>query len=306
MRKLPNIGIIGKGAIGCLLAAEIEKQRGDVNIDILLRNHSAGQTLPQVQLLSEHSPLHLRATRRSLDSLKKSTYDVLFVPIKCYQIASFLSDHARHIATTTLVVFLHNGMGSVELAQSHLPQHRRLFATTTQGAWYNNKQHTVIQGGEGLITVGHCDGPTVDLHEQSQLLDLCNKMCWSDDQWQALHIKLCINAVINPLSVKYQCKNGDLLPVLPKYRALITEIVNCVSAPLGLKFEVTDIYAKIETVMRQTADNYSSMYQDISQGRATELDGIVGYLLNKAVQHGIEMPETEHLYRTVLALSTVR
>lgn len=52
-------------------------------------------------------------------------------------------------------------------------------------------------------------------------------------------------------------------------------------------------------VIDNTADNISSMLQDIRAMRHTECDYITGYLLKRARAHGIAVPENARLYDLV-------
>ena len=48
-----------------------------------------------------------------------------------------------------------------------------------------------------------------------------------------------------------------------------------------------ELLRRVMTVVELTADNYSSLYQDMEQGRETEIEAITGFLLGKAAAHGI-------------------
>jgi 2-dehydropantoate 2-reductase len=46
----------------------------------------------------------------------------------------------------------------------------------------------------------------------------------------------------------------------------------------------------VATIIAGTAENRSSMLQDVESGRRTEIDYITGHLLNVAKQHGLDAP----------------
>ncbi len=50
-------------------------------------------------------------------------------------------------------------------------------------------------------------------------------------------------------------------------------------------------------VIAGTADNRSSMLQDVERGRRTEIDYITGYLLQVAEQHGIDAPHNRACWK---------
>ena len=56
-------------------------------------------------------------------------------------------------------------------------------------------------------------------------------------------------------------------------------------------------------VIAATANNRSSMLQDVENGRRTEIDYITGFLLRVADQHGIDAPHNLALIRAIKARS---
>ena len=56
-----------------------------------------------------------------------------------------------------------------------------------------------------------------------------------------------------------------------------------------------EIFSMIEKVAQKTSANYSSMCEDRSKNRPTEVDYIQGYLVRKARQHRISVPTLETL-----------
>jgi 2-dehydropantoate 2-reductase len=79
-----------------------------------------------------------------------------------------------------------------------------------------------------------------------------------------------------------------------------------------IKEEVFDLYEfmnlpldnhalskQIDDVIRLTQDNYSSMHQDYQNGRETEVEGILGFLLARAKETGMKMNFIKTLYEQI-------
>lgn len=64
----------------------------------------------------------------------------------------------------------------------------------------------------------------------------------------------------------------------------------------GLHTSADDLRCYVEQVIESTAENISSMLQDVRALRHTEIDYITGYLLKRARAHGIAVPENARLY----------
>lgn len=67
----------------------------------------------------------------------------------------------------------------------------------------------------------------------------------------------------------------------------------------GLHTSAEDLRGYVEQVIESTAENISSMLQDVRALRHTEIDYITGYLLKRARAHGIAVPENARLYDLV-------
>ena len=75
-----------------------------------------------------------------------------------------------------------------------------------------------------------------------------------------------------------------------------------VSAAAGYAAVTKDLYEQVAEVIRVTKDNRSSMLQDVTAGRGTEIEYITGHLLRVAKSHGIAVAENAALYRRILHL----
>jgi 2-dehydropantoate 2-reductase len=124
--------------------------------------------------------------------------------------------------------------------------------------------------------------------------------------------KLVINAVINPLTACFNCKNGQVFETRDRqvlYRHLLQEagaiIREMLPQPDNLRestFSDSALSALVEAVAEKTANNTSSMLQDIQAGRRTEIDYINGYLVSQGKRLGIPTTHHEAVYNMVKTL----
>ncbi|MHA2938605.1 2-dehydropantoate 2-reductase [Vibrio sp. RC27] len=284
-----NIVIVGPGAIGSLWAFHLS-QAGH-SVSVWLR-----QPEPQfIVQLDDHPKLPLPHNNRN--DLENA--DLVLVTTKVWQVKSALSPIIPYLSSDTIILLMHNGMGVVDELQTELATFPFLIATTTHGA---KKEGTKINHtGIGSTQIGALNEKGKQCSFLEEVLQhTLPDVTWNSEINNALWLKLIINCVINPLTALEQCKNGALNDdrftlVIDK---LVRELVSVAQAE-GIDFEVETITAQIYQVISSTAENRSSMHQDIYYKRKTEIDFITGYLLKCADRHQISIPENRHLYQQI-------
>jgi 2-dehydropantoate 2-reductase len=126
---------------------------------------------------------------------------------------------------------------------------------------------------------------------------------------QAQLQKLAINAIINPLTVIFDCFNGELFhstAIRVLIQAIISELSTVIRAiitsrnenldPAVLaRFSPENLEKVVSDVGAKTAKNVSSMRQDVRAGRKTEIDYINGYIIAQGAHYGIECPQNSKL-----------
>lgn len=114
--------------------------------------------------------------------------------------------------------------------------------------------------------------------------------------------KLAINCVINPLTALLQVRNGELLQ--PQYQPQITQLLRefiLVAQASGQQFSLAQLQQLIAKVQQTTAQNFSSMQQDVANRRRTELNAITGFLLQQAAKFQLRIPAHQALYQQLCA-----
>lgn len=106
--------------------------------------------------------------------------------------------------------------------------------------------------------------------------------------------KLMVNVAINPLTALLQVPNGMLVTHAP-YRQAMEQLFHEVTSIFQIE-QRERIWKHIETVCQQTAANRSSMLCDIEAGRMTELDAILGYVIERANERCVPAPISTFLY----------
>jgi 2-dehydropantoate 2-reductase len=118
--------------------------------------------------------------------------------------------------------------------------------------------------------------------------------------------KLAVNAGINPVTALTRARNG-IVAHEAEARWLMEQAVSevmAVAEALGIKLPQADPVAATLEVARRTADNKSSMLQDLTRGAPTEIDAICGAVMEHGRRHQVDTPINElfwHLIRAAAA-----
>lgn len=301
---MPNTTyVLGAGALGLLYAAKLARtsrvallvkplQTNDLSLGVNYQTSaSAASKKIFIKLLSQPTP-NLSIQR-------------LIVATKANQAAKAVAQWQEYLAKDAQILLLQNGMGSqAEVAKLLLPS-QSLFAASVAQAAYLAAANQVVEAGQGTSQLGYWQGPNPDATQQwlSRLTTAGLNYEVTANIRQALWHKLAVNAVINPLTAIHQVANGALAG--RDYKPLVTQLIEEISllfTRLGISEPAGGLSNQIEQIVLATAQNFSSMHQDIAKGKTTEIDYITASLLKAAKAARIQMPEHEKLYQQIKEL----
>jgi len=292
--NFPKIAIVGKGAIGGLIGFKCHQLGYEYQHLIkILQQQSC--TVTDIHGVS-HS-----LTPETSAITKPDQFDLLILPVKAYQVLPALEQLQSVIQPKHIIVLLHNGMGTIEQVRERLPNNPLIAATTSYGA-FKSDANTLIETGLGQTHMGWLDNVDAALKQAIEpiLSALLPPSNWHLDINLALWKKLAINAVINPLTAIHNIKNGELAD--SKYKASISNICDEVAKvmnALGYSVTSAELVENVQQVITATADNYSSMHQDLKFNRQTEIAFINGYVISKAAELNIEVPHNQRLVEQI-------
>jgi len=233
--------------------------------------------------------------------------DTLLVCVKAHQIRSALSPIIHLIHSRTTIILLQNGMGFVEelLLKFPLIRPTQLYIGINSYGVFKKGPYHIIHQGEGRCWVG----PSYLYKEQDQLKvpkiikKLIGKGIFSGydsnisiRQWK----KVVVNAVINPLTAIFQCRNGSLInkDTSDLVNSLIEECC-MIAQHQNILIEPKEMLKNVIQVCKATTNNYSSMSQDVLFKRKTEIDYINGYFI-KASQNNMLNSVYNNIVTTII------
>jgi len=307
-----KVAIIGPGALGCLLAASLtikldQSSRKNPALDLWLLDHKA----ERAQYLHEHGlileegnlqkPCNIKATS---DPKEVGPADIIILCVKSPQMAAGLRQAAKLVQPDTLLVTLQNGIGHLKLLKDKQKLPSIVLGVTAQGANMVAPGH-VRHAGDGLTRIGFLK--SASFSKSLLLAKLCNLLNYGgietvivDNILDYLWSKLLINAGINALTAIHRCPNGKLLEsaaIQEKLTAAVREGA-AVAGALGIELTADPLAATLD-VCRKTAENISSMLQDVNNRRPTEIDSINGEIAAAGRKLGIPTPVNDELIQKV-------
>jgi len=288
-----KIVIIGPGAMGCLFAGYfLKKKQGE--IWILDKDPKRAKRLRAsgIKIEEKNSTFSVTANITSQKQDIKNC-DLAVVCVKSFDTEAAVKNIEPILTKDSQVLTLQNGLGNVEIISEIVGRERVLAGVTSQAATLLSEGY-IRHAGQGETVIGRLDGklavnmrPIRELFNRSgftaRLSRDVNGVIWS---------KLIINAGINAVSALTGLRNGELIE-LAGTREVVSLVVReavRLAKRKRIKLLYDDPIQKVESVCRATAENVSSMLQDVLKKKKTEVDFINGAIVRQAKSLNIPTP----------------
>lgn len=306
-----KITIVGPGAMGCLLAGFLSKGSGE--IWLLDKNAERAQKIKEQGIKAEGVSGNWQAkVNVSVSAQEIGPQDLIIIAVKSYDTKGALKDIKPMLGESTLVLSLQNGLGNTEIISEVAGQEKTLGGTTNHGATLL-AAGSIRHAGRGETVLGRMDGKiTAELRSIRELFNQAGlKTALTKDIKALLWSKLIINVGINALTAITRLNNGRLIE-FDGTRKILEEAVNeaiKVAKKKRIRLIYDDPLSKVEAVCEATANNVSSMLQDVLKQRRTEIDFINGAVVRQAQGLNIPTPVNAaltHLVKTIEASYSLR
>ena len=291
-----RVVVFGAGAVGSLLGAGLAGAGHDVT---LVARGAQLEALRSQGLVVEGSP-PLRV--RTVERIPHGTgADLVLLTVKSYDVESAGRAIAAGFPQPLPLFALQNGLG-IEAA---LLAGLRAGGWPDPSAWVVRGVHTVPARlvrpgvvratGNGELVLGQNPAiPDITERLREALTGAGYVVHVSDAIDREVWRKALVNAAINPVTADHGIANGRIVedPWRGQAMALLAEALE-VAAAEGFRFDPREAERAVFGVARATAQNRSSMLEDLDHGRPTEVDAISGAILRAGRAHGLPMLATE-------------
>ncbi|WP_323640376.1 2-dehydropantoate 2-reductase [Bacillus pumilus] len=289
-----NIGIIGGGAIGLLCASYLTQHH---DVTVFTRRNEQAEEIRAFGIERTVKGDTCQATVHAQAGIT-GEFDLLIVTVKYHH----LQDVLRELSTLPphRILFLQNGMAHLLDLENWKTGHSLYIGVVEHGAM-KMSDHEVNHTGIGVIKWG-----AFQHEEAADIKNALNEtsphfqMIYTDEWIKVLEEKLLVNVCVNTLTALLHVRNGELI-ANPSYEHMMKCAFEEAVSILSLS-EKEQLWPYVVSICEKTAENQSSMLQDILKGRQTERKAILGYLLKKAQAHGVAAPHLTFFDRSLEVL----
>lgn len=286
--------ILGVGAIGMRWARKLVLANEPVELvfrnEAKLSEYLAAGAGVQFTDREQSEYIKFQATHLEAEQLE---IDNLILCTKSYSLIEAYTAVTGKLKPGANLVLLCNGYGPQQVIAENTEAFNVWGASTTSAA-NAAAPFKLYLAGDGTTLIGALNNrakqapcPLLNLPRHSET-DEIDKMLWR---------KLAINACINPLTALHKVRNGELVDNanlqahMHRLAIEIEELASALSRPL----HNMPLIEAANIVCKKTAQNRSSMLQDVENGRRTEIEEITGTLVRLAEEVQVDLTENSRI-----------
>ncbi|MED1411541.1 MULTISPECIES: 2-dehydropantoate 2-reductase [Bacillus] len=287
-----KIGIVGPGAIGLLYAFYLQKSNQDVTLFTRTAKQAEELNLTGVTCIRNGERETVFPSILPIECMLNKKLDYTFIAVKQYHITDILPFVQRESS----LIFLQNGMSHLHVMEK-LRNERIAVGIVEHGA-KKEDGNTVHHTGIGVTKFGVVRGQSSCFKKVFNCFPFDYFLIQIEDDWKGIMCnKLVVNVCINPLTALLQVQNGELISN-PFFYQMMEQVFQEVAFLLKEE-EKEMVWQLVRRVCERTSRNTSSMLADVRANRQTEVNAIVGYVLEEAKEQQQPVPTLQFLFNAI-------
>jgi 2-dehydropantoate 2-reductase len=292
--------IIGAGAVGASIGEILESEyKGDL---VIGADPIRSQRYRREGFLINGHPWRPVVT----DSPKP--VDLLLIAVKYHQLEDIFPLADQAVGEHTQVLSLLNGLASEQKLLERYGKQRVLYGFT-YGQDAVRTANSITYSSPGQIVFGEQinipNAPTDRVRKVASYFSHAQVVYdIPEDMLHQLWWKLMVNVGMNQVSALYGVRYGEFQKpgmIFERMKALMQEVI-AVSQYETSPLNGEDLAHWLDVLGTMNPTGKTSMLQDVQARRKTEVELFSGYVVGKAAQHGVSVPENERMLRELLAL----
>lgn len=286
--------------MGCLFAARLSGL-----VDVRMFGHWKDQLTAiskQGLLLYHYDGSQHRYPVIATDEIPDpNIFDIVLILVKGWQTQEAAVISKKLVRENGLTITLQNGLGNLEILANKLGKETVIQGVTSEGATLISPG-IVRHAGAGVTYLAKANNANSQLHEishifgsagfETHLIQDADGLIWG---------KLAVNAGINPLTGLLQVPNGLLAHdgIAKTLMWMAAKEVEALAQAQHIVLPFPDAAEQALKVAKATANNRSSMAQDIARGAPTEIDSICGAIVRSGQKWQVSTPVNQALLKLV-------
>lgn len=289
-KKIKQIIVLGAGVIGSCYGAFLSLKNDVKMIDDETRvnkiNNNGITIITDIE--KKFNPVAQTHLRRILPNT------LVLLTTKAHQSEAALQKIKKLLRTDTIILILQNGLGNEAVVKKILASHTQVIrGIVNSGAWELEPTRFQLVLRETVLKPSPASELISKIFNDAGLPTRISQN-FKTELWQ----KLILNCVVNPLTAILQVRNNQIgIPILAQLRLRIIKECIKVAKAEGIILPPNLSQTLDKTILSYT--NFSSMYQDIIQGKKTEIDFLNGRIIELGKKHKIPTPYNEILYNII-------
>lgn len=301
---IKSIAVVGAGGVGCFFGGMLAKAGHHVTL-IGRENHV--DEINQSGLHFEHIDFDLHIPINASTNIQSiTTADLVLVCVKSQDTQHTAELIHPHLKSNAVVLSLQNGIDNAELLSSTLGI--TCYPTIVYVACAMSGNGHVKHYGRGELVIGAFENNADDFEKLNAVAELFSQANIPTNVSEKIKLELwskfLVNCIYNAISaiskINYAkmveiANVNDLIEGLTKEFLLIAKEEN-----VDISFEKA--MALNEAISKTMPNQRSSMYQDLSRNKTTEIESLNGLIVRKGIEYGIPTPLHETIYSLIKIL----
>ena len=301
---IQSIAIVGAGGVGCFFGGMLAKSGYDVTL--IGRKHHI-DAINESGLHFEHIDFDVQIPIKATTNIESiGSADLILVCVKSQDTKETGQLIRPHIKKGALVLSLQNGVDNAEILSRMLGI--ECFPTIVYVASSMAANGHVKHFGRGELLVGSFENKISDNSTLDMVARLFSKANIPTQVSQNIKLELwskfLVNCIYNAISAIAKINYAKMVEIED-----INQLIEKLTEEFLLIAKREDVDISFEKAMSlnraisTTMPNQrSSMFQDLSRGKITEIESLNGFIVRKGIDYSIPTPLHETIYSLIKVL----